>query len=1034
MVPNRPTIPLMTDTSRSPLHRLRPRIDAPRLRRWALWLAGLWLAFSLFLLLAAPPLARTVLSQQLSQMLQRQVSIASVSINPLNLNARVQGLSVRNSSGTELFGFEQLSVNLSSLSFAQAGIVVDELSLQAPRVSLVRLTDGRYDISDLLDQWLAPGDKPGSLPRFSVNNIQVTDGRLDFDDRPKGVRHTAESVQFSLPFISSMAYKADVFVLPRFSAVVDGSQLTLEGKSQPFAPSHASELALNLRGLDLGRLQPYLPSGLPVRLQAGQLSTELRFGFSEAADGVYSARLSGSAQVTGLALNDGAGSAFLKLEKAALELQASDPLQGSYAFGALSLDGLSTGQALRVDKLLVPQSRLNLSTRRFEVDSVQASGLQAQVQRTPQGQVQWLTLPQAAPGTNPPPPPPATSQTNAGWALKIDKISLEEAALRLEDRSLTPPAVQLIEHARLNAENLNFTPGQTSSMSDFTLSAVVNQSGALKTSGTVQWQPLALKVGLDTRALPIGPLQGYVAPYLNVALVQGQLSNAGKLDVRLERDTFKARYQGSLGLGGFLAVDKVNNADFLKWKSLYLGAVDFDLEPARLNIGEIALSDFYSRLILNKDGRLNLADMVRSQDKPGKPAGPEAALPSASSPPGMPIQIDKITLQNGQVNFSDYFVRPNYSANIARLGGSVQHLSSRADTVATLDLRGSYASNAPVHIAARLNPLADKKYLDLQAEVSSIDLVDFSPYAGKYAGYAIDKGKLSLNATYKLQDRQLSADNRLFVDQLTFGEKVESPDATQLPVQLAIALLKNNRGEIDINLPIAGSLDDPQFSVGGLIFRMIGNLFVKAVTSPFALLGSMFGGGEELSSLSFAPGRASLDEAALKKLEALAKAMRERDSLKLEITASADPQADEEGLRRVALERAMQLEKRKALASQARHGATADTADSPVSEAEYNTYLIRAYQQAKFPKPRNLIGLAKELPVAEMEKLMLANQSVTAEDLHALATARAQATQAWLVESGQVPLARIFLLPVQTGAATGKAKDSSRSRVDFSLR
>ena len=268
-------------------------------------------------------------------------------------------------------------------------------------------------------------------------------------------------------------------------------------------------------------------------------------------------------------------------------------------------------------------------------------------------------------------------------------------------------------------------------------------------------------------------------------------------------------------------------------------------------------------------------------------------------------------------------------------------------------------------------------------------------------------------------------------DQLTFGEKVESPDATQLPVQLAIALLKNNRGEIDIHLPISGSLDDPQFSLGGLIFKVIANLFVKAVTSPFALLGSLFGDQQELSQIAFAPGRASLDDAALKKLDTLAKAMREREGLTLEITGSADQESDLEGLKQAALERAMQAEKRKDI-RQPRESVSEQ--DLHIAPGEYATYLTRAYQQARFPKPRNLIGLPKALPVAEMEKLMLAHLTIEDDDLQALATARAQAAQAWLIEQGRLPLSRIFLLPVQLGKGSGSAPEARRQRVDFSLR
>lgn len=1010
----------MTETTPAAASIFRRTRLLPRARKWAAWLLGIWLAFALLAGWIAPPLLKSILTSQLSKALNRQVSIASVAINPLTLSTHIDQLSVKNEAGVEQFGFEQLSVGLSGLSIAQAGWVVDELRLQAPRLALVRLADGHYDISDVLDRWLAPSEKPSALPRFSLNNIQVLDGSLHFDDRPKGSQHTAKAITFKLPFISSMAYQADVNVEPHFSAVLDGAHIDMQGRSQPFAASHASELALQLQGLDLARLQPYLHASVPVRLKAGAMAGDLKLAFSAGPDGVYTARLSGDAQLAGLDLQLHSGGPWLSLDKAELALQPSDPLKGFYALGPVTLDGLRLGQVqtvnaanaalpLRISQLRVEQARLDVPARQLIAASVQAKAAQAHIVRTTQGRMEWISLPQDEPTSATTLPAMATP----AWSVQLARLALEESSLRFEDRTQSPVAVQELAQATLSAENLNFAPGQKSG---FSLAGTVNQTGKIKASGELQWQPLAAQIRLDTLALPVAPLQTYVAPYLNVSLVQGQLSNAGLLDVQLAKDTVQTRYKGSLTLGRFLAVNKANNDDFLKWKSLYLGAVDFQLQPAHLNIGEIALADFYSRLILDQNGQLNLANMVRIPEH-----GDGAANAPKAKSNSLPIQIGKASLQNGQVDFSDHFVQPNYSATFNKLGGSIQNLSSKADTVADMDLRGSYASNAPVQISAKLNPLASKKFLDLQAEISSVDLVDFSPYAGKYAGYTIDKGKLTLNVSYKLQDRQLTADNRLFIDQLTFGEKVDSPDATRLPVQLAIALLKNNRGEIDINLPISGSLDDPQFSVSGLVFKVLGNLIVKAVSAPFALLGSMFGGGEELSNIVFAPGRASLDEASVKKLESLAKAMRERESLKLEITASADPKVDEEGLKRVALERAMALEKRK-------------DADNPVSAEDYSRYLTRAYQNAKFPKPRNLLGLTKDLPAAEMEKLMLANQAVTEDDLRALASARAQTTQAWLVDQGQLPLARIFLLPVQTGARTSKAAETSGSRVDFSLR
>ena len=1009
---------------------LTRRLHTGRVPKILAWLLAGWLLLLALGYLVAPPLARSVLATQLSKALGRDVAIERVAINPLDLSVDVLGLSVKDRAGAEQLGFEKLHIDLSSASVTQAGIVVDAMHLQAPRVAVTRLADGRYDISDWLDRWASgAATDSGPLPRFALNNIQITDGQFVLDDRPKGVRHTATSVKFSLPFISSLPYKADVFVLPAFSAVVDGSPVSLQGRSLPFAKGHNSSLKIDIDKLDLAKLQAYLPSGLPLRLKSGQLATHLSVDFAHLHDGAPSLSLSGTAQLHGLALTDDAGKPWLGLESLDVQLEKSSPLQQLWQLAQLDLRGLRLGldaadAPLQVQTLTARQVKANLQAHRIDAESLQGSGIMARMVRSADGSLDWLTVPSSsssAAGAG-----PAVPSVSPVWSGMLGQLSLDEVGLRFEDRTLSPAAVQELTHASLSATQLDIHPEREK---NFALNATLNQTGQIKASGSVQLQPLVVRLALETQALPVVPLQGYVAPYLNTSITQGVLSNKGTLDIRQPADKLLASYKGGLTLGQFRAVDQANSTDFLRWKSLYFGNVAFQLEPGLLNIGEIALSDFYSRLILNPQGQLNLAGILRDTASPNASMAPPAAK---QAKPTLPIQIAKVTLQNGRVDFSDRFVKPNYSATVTQLGGSVKGLSSAPDTLADLDLRGNYASNAPVQITARFNPLTEKKFLDLQAKVSDIDLVDFSPYSGKFAGYNINKGKLSMDTTYKLQDRQLTAQNRLLIDQLSFGDKVESLDATQLPVLLAIALLKNNRGQIDIELPIEGSLDDPEFSVGGLIFKVIGNLFVKAVTSPFALLGAMFGDSQELSQLGFAPGRASLDEAAVQKLKTLSKAMREREGLTLEITAGSDSSTDPEGLRRALLERAVLSEKRKDMTPSQRENTP--LADMRLDSSEYATYLARAYQQAKFPKPRNGLGQTQALPVEEMEKLMLANFSGGEDELRTLATRRAQVVQGWLVEQGQVPLSRIFLLPVKLGAAALGGGEVGQNRVSFSLR
>ncbi len=287
---------------------------------------------------------------------------------------------------------------------------------------------------------------------------------------------------------------------------------------------------------------------------------------------------------------------------------------------------------------------------------------------------------------------------------------------------------------------------------------------------------------------------------------------------------------------------------------------------------------------------------------PQIPAPPPAQSPqqTASALPAsvtgtVPLTVGRIELVRGNVQYSDFYIRPNYSANLTDVNGSISAMS--ATQSGNVAISAKVDGSSPVEISGRMNPLAHDLTLDLAGKAHDIDLPPLSAYSAKYAGYGITKGKLSFDVSYKVENRKLSANNRVILDQLTFGEHVDSPTATKLPVLLAVALLKDVHGVIDIDLPVEGSLDDPQFSVGGLIVKVIVNLLTKAVTAPFALLGAAFGGGEELSMIEFKPGVATLDPAADAKIDKLAKALTARPALRLDIGGHTDTAADSEALR-----------------------------------------------------------------------------------------------------------------------------------------
>jgi hypothetical protein len=413
-----------------------------------------------------------------------------------------------------------------------------------------------------------------------------------------------------------------------------------------------------------------------------------------------------------------------------------------------------------------------------------------------------------------------------------------------------------------------------------------------------------------------------------------------------------------------------------------VNGIEVELEPLKVAVAEIALTDFFSRLILSADGTLNLQTLMRESG--ASAAKPVPAPAAAGAPPD--IRLGKVVLSGGSVSYSDFLVTPNYSVMLTGVGGSVTAITP--EQPGEVELHARIHQTAPVDIAGRINPLAKDLFVDLKVSARDIDLSPLTPYSVKYAGYGIDKGRLSVKLAYRIENGKLVAENNIYLDQLTFGAKVGSHTATDLPVLLAVALLKDKNGVIDVNVPVSGSLDSPEFNVGNVLGQVFGNLVKKTVSSPFAALGSLVGGGEELAFLEFAPGSATLPAGDTAKLTSLAKALAGRPGLTLDVSGRIDPAADREVLKRAELDRQVEAAKLKA---------------------------------------------GGELSAAELEKLKLAEVQVSDGELRQLANARAQAAKDWLVASGKIAPERIFISTPNLGAE-GIKDQGKPTRVDFSLR
>lgn len=619
-------------------------------------------------------------------------------------------------------------------------------------------------------------------------------------------------------------------------------------------------------------------------------------------------------------------------------------------------------------------------------------------------------------------------------------VRAELAQFKARDETLNPALDVALQQLVVTADRLAMGPGA----SNFTLAAAgIQGGGKLDLKGAFTPQPLTLKTSVDLSGLNVASFAPYFASSLNATVRAVTLGAKGDAEFAAANGNapMKAGWKGGVEVTDVDLQDRVNKDDFLNWKRLGLTGMNISVAGEKIvaGLGDIALDDFYGRILLNAQGRLNVMDLVAAPGQAGGSITQDTQTPGRRAEPpapaakggGMPdISLNSVTLTRGRMTFTDRFVKPNYVAELSSIDGSITAVSSTNPQPAKVKVTGRVYTTAPLSISGVVQPFAKFLSLDLKASAKGVDLPRFNTYSAKYVGYPIKRGKLSVDLEYKIKDRALLATNHVVLNQLTFGDKTNSPDATKLPVLLAVALLKDSRGNIDINLPISGSLDDPEFSVGGIVVRVLLNLVVKAVTSPFSLLASAFGGGEELSYVEFAPGSAVLTEDTQQRIETLTKALADRPALKMDLSGRADPKTDQDGLRQAWVDAQIRLAKARDVAPR---GKKPNPAGVEVSGAERAKYLEKVYDDTDIKdKPRNFIGMAKSVPPEQMEEMLRAAAPVGDEQLRQLADARAQAVYEKL--QAQEGLAdRVFIVAPQLDA-DGIKDEGLPSRVDFSLK
>lgn len=705
-----------------------------------------------------------------------------------------------------------------------------------------------------------------------------------------------------------------------------------------------------------------------------------------------------------------------------------------------------------VKRVALGQVEIDVTGQQFKAAGMQLMQPKALVERG--SDKRWMyehwMVAQGKPANTPAPRTDAAAATVApSWSVAINDVQLEGGALSFSDKAGTRPVAFEVTaaNARLGNLVLDDSGAKSQPAKAMPLNASLRlgtgagrfEPGKLAFNGELGLSPVQAQGRLAVDRLPVQVFEPYFADTVNIDLLRADASFKGRVAYRQTPAGPQAQLAGDMALEEFRANTLAPSEELLAWKSLNLRGLHVALDPARatrVDVKETLLTDFFARVIITPEGRINLQDLLKPpatapQDasktiaagaagtgatgtKDARAAvapSPAAVAGPAGTPPVM--NFGPMSLVNGKVLFSDRFVKPGYSANLSELTGRLGAFSSvapgtpagTAPPMADLELRGKAEGTASLEILGKLNPLAQPLALDIKGKVRDLELPPLSPYSVKYSGYGINRGKLSVDVNYVVRpDGQLTASNKLVLNQLSFGDKVEGSTAS-LPVKLAVALLADRHGVIDVDLPISGSLNDPQFSLGPVIVKVILNLIVKAIAAPFSLLAhALGGGGEELGTVGFAAGSAQLAPEARAGLDKVAKALNDRPALQLTVVGTSSLEAEREDFKRERLAERVRAEKRRATV---REGSSS-TAAVNVSPAEYPALLKAVYQRADMAKPRNLIGLTKDLPVPEMEKLLMAGIVADDNTLRELAVQRAVAVRDYLAASG-LPPARLFL-------------------------
>ena len=956
----------------------------------------------------------------------RTLSIGEIHFNPFTLTLDIRRVSLPDADGQTLLSFGHLRVALQLASIWRLGPSFGDILLEQPYVRAVLRPGGELNLADLA-RGLPPSPpqtqaqkKPAEPPRLYIQRLAVLAGTVVFEDRthPTPFRAEFKPIVFELRDFSTRAATGDGYALE--AASPEGERLTWNGTVR-LAPL-ASRGVFEVTRLKARTVWNYLRDTLPFEIPAGTIA--VKGDYELGGGGPMTLALDAhNISVTGLGVRPrGAAADYIDVANIAVEETRVDLTKRSVNIAKVALSGGD------IKVWLSEEHRLNLLELIAPVSTAAEGSTAAAATEAHSGTA-------GASGG---------SARRAAWMLAAPDVVVKDFKVSAEDRGVSPAAELTLTPLNVRVTGFNTSPD---TVLDVTADSGLSPSGEIQAHAKLTPKSAEVSAHLEAHDLPLTLVQPYVTQYTSMTLLKGTLGT--KLDIERGGDGAMV-VRGITAVHDLRTVDNQLKLDFIKWHDLRVADIRYRSTPMSVRIGAVTALEPYVRMVIAPDRTINIKEVLtpsgaaQSKRSSGPPASATDQPAAASNQPAtpakrkrkaaahgtaaaakpltpFPLSIGTVTLVNGSANYSDLWIKPSFAIGVQSLGGKITGLSSDPQSRAKVQLDGKVDRYAPWQVTGEVNLLSAALFTDLTMSFKDVDLTVVNPYSGHFVGYKIDKGKLSVDVHYKVEQRRLDAAQHFVIDQLELGERVESPDAIHVPLKIAVTLLKDRNGVIDLNLPMSGSLDDPKFRVGPILWQMFTNLLVKVAAAPFALLGHLFGGGNEhLNIIEFDGGSAALEKPAQDQTASIAKAMKERPQLKLDVPILYADTIDRPALAAAGLRSELQARE---LASREgrKHPDTALELALADPEKHFNL-LLEQYQSElgkDKPLPPSVVAVQqvkrKETPpydpaISDLNAALIDHVQVSDDALAALGKERAHAIEGALVSDGQIEPSRVFIV------------------------